>query len=100
MVVENVRRQSCGQVSPEVEAVLWVGARFAANHRLSTGGVLTRHVVGEVEVKKFFGQRAAIRVASAGEGPITNVLNGPIQLSESFALRTLASVPAWPIAGW
>ena len=61
VVVKNVRRQPCGQESREVGAVVGVGARFAANHRHSTGGVRVRHVVGVVEVKKFCGQRAAVR---------------------------------------
>ena len=61
VVVENVGRQPCRQKSREVGAVVGVGARFAANHRHSTGGVRVRHVVGVVEVKKFCGQRAAVR---------------------------------------
>ena len=57
VVVKNVRRQPCVQKSREVGAVVGVGARFAANHRHSTGGVRARHVIEEVEVNKFCGQR-------------------------------------------
>ena len=60
-VAKNVRRQTCGQESREVEAVVGVGERFAASHRHSTGGVRARHVVGEVEVKKFCGQMVVVR---------------------------------------
>ena len=55
--VKNVRRQPRGQKSREVGSVVGVGARFAANHRHSTGGVRARHVIEEVEVNKFCGQR-------------------------------------------
>ena len=68
VVVENVRRQPCGQRPWEVGTVVGVGARFAANHRYSPGGVCTRHIVGEVEVKKLCGQRAAVRGCFCGGG--------------------------------
>ena len=68
VVVKNVRRQPYGQKSREVGAVVGVGARFAANKRHSTGGVRTKHVVGEVEVTKFCGQRAAVRGCFCGGG--------------------------------
>ena len=59
VIVEDVR---CQPRQPrEVRAVVGVGTRFAANHRHSTGGVCTRHVVWEVEVKKLCGQRAPVR---------------------------------------
>ena len=38
-----------------------VVARFSANYRHSTGGVRARHVVGEVELFNFCGQRAAVK---------------------------------------
>ena len=38
-----------------------VVAKFAANHRYTTGSVCARHVVGKVEEKKLGGQRAAVR---------------------------------------
>ena len=94
VVVKNVRRQSCVQKSREVGAVVGVDARFAANHRHSTGGARARHVVGEVKVKKFAARGRPSGFAFAGEGPTANILNGSVQLNESFALRTLASVSA------
>ena len=35
------------------------------------------------------------RVASATEGSTAKTVNGPVQFSENFALRTLTSVPAF-----
>ena len=92
VVVEDVWRQPRGRKPREVGAVVAVGARFAANHRHSTGGVCTRHLVGEVELKKLGDQRAS-GVTSVREGPTAKIFNGLVQMSESFALRTLASVP-------
>ena len=37
-------------------------------------------------------------VESKGEGPMANILKGPVQLSDSFSLRTFASVP--DLAPW
>ena len=37
-------------------------------------------------------------VESEGEGPTAKILKGPVQLSDSFSLRTLASVP--DLAPW
>ena len=68
VVVKNGRRRPCGQESREVGAVVGVGAWFAANHRHLTGGVRARHVVGEVEEKKFCGQRMAVRGCFCGGG--------------------------------
>ena len=45
VVVQNVRRQPSEQESRQDGAVVGVRARFAANHRNSTGGVRARHVV-------------------------------------------------------
>ena len=93
--VKNVRRQPRGQKSREVGSVVGVGARFAASHLHSTGSVRARLVVAEVEVQKNFAARGRPSgVASVGEGPTANILNGPVQLTESFPLRILASVPA------
>ena len=60
-VVEDMRRQPCRQQPREVGAVVGAGAKFAANHRYTTGSVCARHVVGKVEEKKLGGQRAAVR---------------------------------------
>ena len=98
VVVEDVRRQPCGQNRQEFAAVAGVDAKFAANHRHSTGGVRARHVVGEVEVKEYCVQRAAVRGCFCGERPTAKVLNVPVQLSEIFALRTLTSC-VWPLVG-
>ena len=68
VVAKNVRRRPCGQESREVGAVVGVGARFAANHRHSTGGVRARHVVGEVEGKTLCGQWAAVTGCFCGLG--------------------------------
>ena len=35
-------------------------------------------------------------VESEGEGPTAQILKGPVQLSDNFSLRTLASVPDLP----
>ena len=66
--VQNVRRKPCGQESREVGAVMGVDAKFAANHRHSTGGVRARHFVEEVDVKQFCRQRAAVRGCFCGGG--------------------------------
>ena len=61
-----------------------VCARFVANHRHTTEGVCARHVVGEVGVKKLYGQRAAVRGCFCGVGPIVKILKGPNWTRVSF----------------
>ena len=94
VVVENVRRQPCGQKPLGVGAVVGVVVRFAENHRHSEGGVCARHVVVEVEVKKLDGQRAAVKGYFCGEGADCKNIEWPRPVEQSFTLRTLASVSA------
>ena len=71
-----------------------VRARLAANHRHSTGGSEPGMSLGKSRYRSLEARGRPSGVVSAGEGPIAKILNGAVQLSESFALRTLESVPA------
>lgn len=51
--------------------------RLAATHRHSTGGVRANHVAGEIEVKKFGGQRKAVRSCFRGGGAAYYHLDRP-----------------------
>ena len=75
-----------------------VSAGFASGYRDLAVDVRARHVVGEVQAKKLAARGRPSGVESEGEGPTAKALKGPVQLSDSFSLRALASVP--DLAPW
>ena len=66
VAVEDVLSYSSGEVSGNVGCVVGVGAGLASGYQNSAVGVRARHVVGDVQISQFVGQRAAVRRGVGG----------------------------------
>ena len=69
------------------------GAGFAAGYRDPAVGVRVRHVVGKVQESNLAARGRPSGVESERERPTAKILKGPVQLSDSFSLKTFVSVP-------
>lgn len=69
-------------------------ARLATRNRGTALRIRAEYVGRKVQVKELVGQETIVRsVFRRCEGPTAKTLNGPVQVGESIAFRTLASVP-------
>ena len=80
------------------EGRLCLGGWCRVRSGLPTVVVRERNVVGKVQVKKVAARGQPSGVESEGEEPTSKILNGPVQLSNTFILWTMASVP--DLAPW
>ena len=76
-----------------VISIVRVGARHATCHSDARFGNRARKIEGRSRYSSLSPSGRPSGVSTAGEGPTAIILKGPVQLSESFSLRTLLSTP-------
>ena len=68
---------------------------LAAFYRHTPASIQTGQVGREIQVGEVIPERGVVGVSAEEQGPTARTLKGPVQLSASLALSTLASVLAF-----
>ena len=79
-------------MSRYVVGIVRVGTRFATCYSDAGFGSRARNLEGRSRYNSLSPRGRPSGVSVAGEGPTAIIFKGPVQLRESFSLRTLSSV--------
>ena len=74
-----------------VVGIVRVGARFATCHNDAGLAAGPERLEGRSRYSSLSPTGRPSGVSAAGEGPAASILKGPVQISETFSLRTLLS---------